>query len=393
MKNNSDIELAQNLKSLGKDGLINFIDFASSAAAYGYITTNAQQYIRDLEVAKLLGGKFSASGIFEDAQSAKDWLYARLEVNPNNLDQIFRRLQGDGAGEVDVVRAINGSLKGLLYKAEYATNSAGDITSNVPGIDVVVKSRFTGKIVQQIQVKSNWSNDPHVLKQTIDNFLHNPNYNEHIVLSGPKELIEVAKEMNIKNPLMVYGNVEHNRESAERLMKIVEQGDFKSYITFGDVVGRISEGALIGAVIGIGISSLNNYLLYRRGEISLNEAFKNIAVDGSRRAIVGGIMGGLSLIFPPGIIGIGIGIAVGTSIRKVVDLAYGKGDYERVVREMYITNDLSKGLLHFALTTDEAIQIQRQFLNSMIRFEQRSKILNKISKETDEILNKIIEEI
>lgn len=385
--------IAKKLKNYKYEDFEKFINFSSSALSYGYITNNAQQYIRNLEVAKLLGEKFSRSGIYTNAQNAQNWLNQRLEVNPNNLNLIFNRIQGEGGGEVDVIRAINGSLKGLLYKAEYATNNSGNIANNVPGIDAVVSNRFTGKIVEQIQIKSNWSTDPSILKQTVDTFLKNENYNENIVLAGPKELIKTAKDMNIKNPTYTFGDVNKNRESAERLMKTINEGKFNSTINFSGVAEKVGKGALIGAAITISVSAISNYIAYRNGQLSMNEVFKNIAVDGSKGAITGGSLAGLSLVFPPGVIGIGIGIVVGTGIRQIVEIAYGKGEYKKILDEINTTNNLTLGLTHFALTTDKALEMQKPFVNEMIKEECKAKILNEISKKTDEMLNEKIEKI
>ena len=379
--------------NFSKNDLKNFIDFSSSAASYGYITSNSQQYIRDLEVAKLLGQKFPKSQMFSTAENAQNWLNKRLEVNPDNLDQVFRRLQGDGAGEVDVLRKINGSLKGLLFKAKYATNEAGEVANNVPGIDITVQNRFTGEIVEKLQVKSNWTEKANTLKGTIDDFVNNDAYNENIVLVGPKELIDVAKDKNLNNPTISFQDTEHNRQSAERLMKITENGDLKAAMSFGDVATKVGQGALIGAGVAIGVSALTNFLSYKNGDLSIQEAFKNIAKDGAKGGIVGGSLAGLSLVFPPGIIGIGIGIVVGSSLRKIFDLAMGEGEYKEILDEMYADNNLTKGYLDFALTTDKAMKYWNSYAKEMLHYHKRGQLIDKLADKSQARLDNAIEEI
>jgi len=386
-------DIAKKLKKLNSKEFNQFIDFSSSALSYGYITNNTQQYIRNIEVAKLLNEKYSRSGFYTSAKNAQKWLYQRLEVKPDKIDLIFNRIQGEGGGEVDVLRAINGSLRGLFYKAEYATNDSGIITNNVPGIDAIVKNRFTGEIIERIQIKSNWSTDPNVLKQTISRFLKNENYDKNIVLSGPKELIKAAKEMNIQNPTYSFGNVNTNRDSAEKLMKTINNGKFESTISFSGAAEKVGKGALIGAAVTISVSAISNYIAYKNGQLSMNDAFKNMAIDSSKGAIIGGSLAGLSLVFPPGIIGLGIGIVVGSSIRQIVDIAYGKGEYKKIFDEINTTNNLSLGLTHFALTTNNALEMQKPFINEMIKEEQKAIILNEISKKTDKMLEDKIKEI
>lgn len=386
------MELSNELKKYSKNDFLNFIDFSSNALAYGYIAYNSQQYLRDLEVAKVLNKKFLPSGLFNNAESAKNWVFNRLEVNPDNLDSIFRRLQGEGAGEVDFVRKINGSLKGIFYKAEYATNQSGNIANNVPGIDVVVKNRITGKVVDKYQIKSNWSQNTNTLKKTISDFLQNEKYDKNQILVGPKELIQEAKKANIPNRTMKLNTTQANKESAERLIKKTMEGNLESGISFGGATKKIAKGAAVAVVISVGISSLTNYLSYRNGEISISEAFDNVAKDGTKAAIVGGTLAGLSLIFPPGILGIGIGIVVGITLQKVVDLAFGDGTYKKIVSEMYSINNLSLGYYHFAVTTYENMLFEKQFQKSLIKDDIEFNILNKLSKYNDNKLIKSLKE-
>jgi len=386
------MELSNELKKYSKDDVLKFFDFSSNALAYGYITHNCQQYLRDLEVAKLLDKKFLPSGLFNNAESAKNWIFNRLEVNPDNFDSIFRRLQGEGAGEVDFVRKINGSLKGILYKAEYATNQSGNVANNVPGIDVIVKNRITGQVVNKYQIKSNWTQNTKTLNKTISDFLQNETYDKNTILVGPKELIHEAKKTNIPNRTIKLNTTQANKESAERLMKKTAEGDLESGISFGGATKRIAKGAGVAVAISVGISSLNNYLSYRNGEISISEAFDNVAKDGTKAAIVGGTLAGLSLIFPPGIIGLGIGIAVGITLQSVVDLAFGDGTYKKIVSEMYSINNLSLGYYHFAVTTYENMLFEKQFKESLIKDEIEFNILNKLSKHNDDKLIKSLKE-
>lgn len=313
-----------------------FLDFSATAGAHAYITQNTQQYVRDVQVFELLGDKFSRSGIFAGRDSALNWLEERIAVNSNNTDQILRRLQGDGGGEVDVIRQINGSLRGLIHRAEFIKDADGHIASNTPGIDAQTVNRFTGKVVERIQIKSNWSDDPATLRQTVSKFVSGPGYDESITLAGPKELIDEARKMGVPNPLRVVGDVNGNRVSGERLQAMVENGDraVDGQITFAGVAERAGKGALVGAAVAATVASITAYIAYRRGEITGTEAFYRIGTDASKGAVIGGALAGLSVLFPPGALGIGIGIIVGSQVRRIVDVAYGKGAYIEVVRSM-----------------------------------------------------------
>lgn len=56
-----------------------------------------------------------------------------------------------------------------------------------------------------------------------------------------------------------------------------------------------------------------------------------IAKDGLKGAITGGALAGLSLFIPGGIIGVGVGFVVGTTLRRLLDEAYGDGMFGGVL--------------------------------------------------------------
>lgn len=323
-----DINSAEGIKhlsyNLSREDVQKLVEFTGTAGSYAYITNNSQQYMRDVQVFEVLKDKFSHRGMFDSPEAAQSWVHERLAVNPDNLDQFLRRLQGDGAGEVDAIRQLNGGLKSILFKTDFVRDTSGNIPSNTPGIDLQTVNRFTGKVVDEIQVKSNWSQDPEVLKQTLSKFVNSDNYSPNVTLAAPQEVIDIAKEMNIPNNLVVVGDTAGNRISGERLLEKIKSRDtsVEGVITLDGVAARVGEGAVIGAAVGLCVSAFGNFMAYRQGRIDGKEAFKNIGVDGSKGAIVGSAMGGLSILFPPGIIGIGIGIAVGMQIRRIIDIAY-----------------------------------------------------------------------
>jgi len=308
------------------------IDYTFNVVAYAYITKNTQDYIRDTQVFRTLADKFRFSEIFNSPESIQNWLSQHSE----HTDHIFRRLVGDGAGEVDAIRQANGGLRSLFYHTDFVRDASGHIPSNTAGIDAQAVNRFTGEVVEKIQIKSNWSNDPVSLRQTIREFLNSNHYSKDITLAGPKELIEEARNMGVQNKLVIVNSTSENMESGRELIEKIQSRDasVQGHITFAGASERIAKGAIIGVAVTAAISSLSNYISYKKGKITGKEALINIGKDSSKGAIVGGTLGGLSLLFPPGAVGIGIGIAVGTGIRKIIDAAYGDGAYRETVNSI-----------------------------------------------------------
>lgn len=391
--NKDNTAVYDELKKFSSEDMLKFIDFSSNAAAYGFITSHAQDYMRNIQVADLLNTKFMQSGIFSSAKNAQDWLNDRLSANPDDLNYIYSVLQGHGAGEVDFVRYINGSLKGLLYKAEYATNEAGKIVSNVGGYDVVIKNRFTDEIVQRVQVKSNWIGSSNNVRKTLDDFLHNRSYSPDLVLAGPKELIDEARNRGIPNPLKVFNSADDNLKSAEHLRKHAEDGNFTNTVFSVQTLNELGKGALIGGAVSLGVSAIQNYMALKNGEIDIDIAFTNIAKDSARGAVVGVALKGVALLCPPGLVGIGLGIIIGSGLRKVIDAAFGKGDFEELVRDMRIDQGMTNAYTNFAITTYNAFRIQKQFASEMKIHANNASLIDQIDKNQDNEIEERLKEV
>lgn len=375
-------ELAAELRESSPQDVERALDFAASAGAYAHVTGETQQYVRDVDVFRLLDQKFSRSGMFADREAANTWLRERMAVNADNVDQLLRRLQGDGAGEVDALNQINGSLRGLLTETRFATTAAGEITSNVAGIDLERVNRFTGEVVERIQVKSNWSTNPDTLKKTLDKFVAGADYDESVTLAGPRELIELAKERGLPNRLVIVGDANGNRVSGERLAQMVEdkKAAVDGALTFEGVAERVGQGAIVGAGVAVTVSSVRSYLAYRRGEITAVEAFRKVGRDGSKGALVGGSLAGLSVVFPPGLIGVGIGVVVGMQLRRVVDIAYGEGAYKDLLDSMgSVTASVdvtARGLVTVSETASHARRSQADAVENLVGFATTARDTN-----------------
>lgn len=370
---------ARHLKhALSRDDLGRAVDFTFCAGAYTYIEQEGQQYLRDTQVFAALADKFSRGGMFAGPQEASNWLQERVAINANNVDQILRRLQGDGAGEVDAIRQINGSLRGLLHRADFIRDGSGHIPSNTPGVDLQVVNRITGEVVENIQVKSNWSTNPDTLRQTLRHFVQNTNYNTDVTLAGPRELIDEARAMGLSNRMMVVGDADGNRLSGERLRDLIERQEAAVHggITFQGVAECVGKGAVVGAAVTAGVSAIRAYIDYRQGRMSGKDAFLRIGKDASKGAVVGAAMGGLSLVFPPGAAGLALGVLVGTQLRRIVDIAYGEGAYKDILDSMGAVRGsirtTTEGIAVVEESTRFARTAQRASLEELSAFEKLS---------------------
>jgi hypothetical protein len=354
MSNHTEKELSKEdisyiKKHLNKNDLKEFLDIASVAGAHEMVTRGipgvyegTHQFIRDIETAQLLQEKFPNMP-YSSPEGFKEWLTDRLSGSTNSQANALSRLQGDGAGEVDFVREMQGSLRSLFTKTDFVKDASGNVTSNYPGIDAVEVNRFTGKVINEYQIKTLRSEDS--INKVLEKFTSNSHYNENITLVGPKELIEEAQKQGLPNPVKVMGTVKENSESVNALKDKIQSGQITTELSTKAVVDKVAGGAAIGAALSIGISSLFNFIAYKKGEISKQEMVSRIGKDGVKGAITGGALAGLSLFVPGGIIGIGIGFVVGSVLRRALDDAFGDGIFADILD---LTNSLQANvkLLH-----------------------------------------------
>jgi hypothetical protein len=322
-------------KNLSRKDLESFFHLASVAGTYEAVTRGiphafegTHQFVRDIEIAQLLQSKFPNMP-YDSAEGFKAWLQERLEGSVQSRANALSRLQGDGAGEVDFIREMAGELRSLFTKIDYARGADGQIASNIPGIDAVEINRFTGKIINEFQIKTLRSSDS--IPETLKAFLENKDYNPNITLVGPKELVDAAKAQGLPNPTKVMGTLQENAESARALETKVQSGAMLTELTPAAVAQKMAGGAAIGAVLSLGISSLFSYIAYKQGKISKDAMLRKIGKDTAKGAITGGAMAGLSLFIPGGVIGFGIGFVVGSTLRLALDNAFGDGLFAEVL--------------------------------------------------------------
>lgn len=352
----TDKDIAKYIKdNLNKKDIKNFFDIAGVASAYEIVTNGipevyegTHQFVRDIQVSQLLKEKFHNMP-YDSAEGFKVWLESRLSGSVQSQANALNRIQGDGAGEVDFIREMQGKLRSLFTKTDYIREN-GSIASNTAGIDTQEVNRFTGEVINKYQIKTLRSSDS--IKNTLKKFVNNNEYNSDITLVGPKELIDEAKSQGLPNPTRVMGSIEENAESAQKLKEKIESGNMATEITLKNAGKKIAGGAIIGAGISIGISTLFAFIDYKNGKIDKKEMSIKIGKEGTKGAITGGALSGLSLFVPGGIIGFGVGLTAGTLLRNSLDDAFGDGVFGEVLE---LTNSvqanikmLSEGSIYIA---------------------------------------------
>ena len=97
----------------------------------------------------------------------------------------------------------------------------------------------------------------------------------------------------------------------------------------------MAQGAVVGAVVAITVSTITTYVRYKNGELDKQEAYGIVAEDTLKGALVGGAMGAVTIFLPAGVIGYVAGMAIGVYFNKactnILDEVFGKGAYGAIL--------------------------------------------------------------
>ncbi|WP_404405126.1 hypothetical protein [Jeotgalibacillus malaysiensis] len=304
------------------------------------------QYVRDVQVFKQLNvDAFNKSGVFSSAEQAKQYIN---QATKGQLDNLTRKLNGTGQ-EIDWLRMKQEQVSSLFQKS----NLLGEGMTNAPGVDGVTINRFTGEQISRTTIKAAQGTDG--LGRNVNDVLKalkkgTLNPGDLVTgVNGTEKALDKALTQNIekainmgdidyaeklrqaKNQLKVSEINTHEgvKSSTGRLKDKMLSGDAHSTLTSQEIANKAFQGAVIGAAVGFTVSGIKNYLKFKNGEISREEAFKEVGVDSLKGAMVGSAVSTASLFIPGGAIGLVAGMAIGIYLNKTVsnllDEIFGKG--------------------------------------------------------------------
>jgi hypothetical protein len=287
-------------------------------------------------------------GVFNSPESAQAYLQ---NGTPGQVRGLGTKLGGYGQ-ETDWLREQQGKLSSVFQKGSL-------LNDNAPGIDGTTVNRLTGDTISRTTVKAartagglntNANDIVEALEKgtlkpddtvygikgmkdatlgKIDSAIQQARNDGNTELA--KRLAEARKSLKFQE----HGNMQTVSDSAKRLQDKVADGRAATTIGAAEAVQKIGEGALIGAAVGFGISSLTTYIRYRKGELTKEEAFREIGEDTVQSTISGGAMAGITLFLPPPPLGFVAGYAIGmylnATLRNILDEIFGKGAYREIL--------------------------------------------------------------
>ena len=291
------------------------------------------QFARDIQVFKRLNEEpFSRSGVFSTPENAKTYFENVLKISkdkPRALSSFERKLTGYSQ-ETDWLRMTHGKLSSLLEKSSLLNN-------NAPGIDGITINRFTGKEISRTTIKA--SKNTFTPNSTgikdVQKAIEKGYATENDIIFGPVGIKKAAEEAGLKNPVIEKNTVEQIRASNQRLERKIMNEQATNAVTSSQLTSKMLQGSIVGAAIGLTVSSLTNFVRYKNGELLRDEAFREISEDTVKGAITGNTLTAVTIFIPGGAIGFVAGVAIGLYVDKVcsniLDEIYGKGAYGAIL--------------------------------------------------------------
>lgn len=292
-----------------------------------------QQFARDIQVFRRLNEEpFSRSGAFATAENAQSYYRNVLEIakeKPRALTSFESKLTGYSE-ETDWLRMKHGQISSLWEKNELLSN-------NAPGVDGVTYNRFTGKQISRTTIKA--SSNPMTKNSTgikdVKKAIDKGYATQEDIIFGPQGTKLAAEDAGLTNPVEERNSVEDIRKSIKRQEKKIVDGKAVTKPTASQIAGHAFQGAIIGGAVSLSVSSITAYVRYKNGEISREQAFKDISEGSIKGSLVGGTLGGVTIFLPGGALGFvagnAIGLYVDASFGNILDEIYGKGAFGAIL--------------------------------------------------------------
>lgn len=382
-------DLCENIKNELKNDpnlLVGAANFANIAGQYHLITSQTleniivpinklmgtnlnyegtHQMVRDIQVFHQMNiDAFSRMRPFDNVQKAQKYIQ---NASPDQLKNLTRKLNGT-AQEVDWLRAQKGNIKRIFQKSKLL----GEELSNTPGVDGEIINRFNGKTIVKTTVKAAQDSDNlgtninGVLKSLKKGTLQPDDI--LVGIEGTEEALKKALKKNIEAALKA-GDMEYAeklrkalekmkvkemnttssiKDSTSRLKDKMMNGKAYSEMTLEQVQQKALQGAVIGATLGLTISSITNYIRYKKCELSEQDALAFVGRDTVKGLLSGAAMSTVTLFLPTGALGMLGGMAIGmyinTTLTNVLDEIFGKGVYEQILHSAGYIAGMAKSL-------------------------------------------------
>ena len=307
------------------------------------------QFARDIQVFNRLNTEtYKNHGGFRTPEAAKQYL---KNATKGQFSGLKAKIVGAGQ-ETDWLRMKQGEMQSVIERSNL-------LNGNAVGVDGEIVTRFTGDEIARVTVKGastmggvntgakgivealkKGTLAPNEtvfategMKAKLDNMLSRNI--EHALKNGDTKTAELLTKAKESLKVIEHGSIQDTAEARDRILDKIRGGKALTCVTPNEALSKAAQGAAIGAAIGLTVSSITNFIKYKNGDLSIQEAFTNIGEDSLKSALMGGTMGTITLFLPGGAVGFAAGLAIGmylnAALTNILDEIFGKGAYAELL--------------------------------------------------------------
>jgi len=359
-----------------------FIEKSATIAAGAKIYSDGLQYVDNSLFWEWITNSYKNSQYLNSAVSIKEF----LNLHENQIKGIKNVIQGKGM-EWDVFREYHPQLININSLPIDTNAPAADITSYNPITGLNTDIQLKTSLVNPSATAKGLFNYPNTTKFGVNQSV----YDEAIKQGMPKErFVKIVPDDQI-------------RDTSNQRFQEASTGNIEVGINIKSVLNQVGKGALIGAVLSVGISAISNYRNYKTGQLSYDEFAKELLKDGTKGGLMGGSMASINVGVQWSMVKLGLGagnpiaipvlIVISHGLKKIIDPMFKDGAYADILNTMELYEDLGKGWLNFGKMSEELYKSQKTFLATLEISKKKADILNIVSSKFDDNLDNLIEKI
>lgn len=360
----------------------NFIENSAKIVSAAKIYSDGIQYVDNASFFQWITQSYPNSQFIDSAESMKQF----LDLHGNQLKGIRSLVQGKGL-EWDVFRDYHPHFMDINKLPLDTTAPVADINSYNPfsgiNLDIQVKTSLANPVAIAKDLLSYPENTKFAVNQSV--------YDKAIELGIPKErFVKVVSDEQVKSV-------------SEQRMNDASTGNVDVGVSLEGALREIGKGAVIGAVLYVGVSAISNYRKYKSGQMSYDEFAERLLKDGAKGGIMGGTMSAVNVGVQWSLVQLGLGagnpiaipvmIVISYGLKKIIDPMFKDGSYAETLSRMKYYDDMGKGWLDFGRMSSEMYTSHKRIIKTLEVFKERSIVINNISNVIDNNLDSIIKEI
>ena len=334
----------------------------------------AETLTNEVEFWKWMQRNYNKADIFRNSHSMQSY----ISQGSGQYGWMEKQMQGKGY-EWDWIRKQRMDVRNMLN-----TYDAGDV-ANRASSDVTEHNILTG-MDKEYQMKAyRGKTNPHL-----------DNTPKDMTVVTNSEKVDIVKRNGYED-VQEFRDGQGIKRVTDKRMSDIENGKTQTAYTASNTFLTMAKAGIMGAVIGMGLETIQSYKKWKNGEITNGDYLTEILKAGGDTGLTAGITAGImlpvsSVITVAGassIISIPIAFVVSNTVNKIIAPCFGRGEYKKLLGEAKYYQSYNQ------LYNDMAVSIERSskqfyfFVNTMKMQQQSHEKMKEISTDLNGELERL----